>query len=78
MQWDDDDFDVLADGIVVGRILRVHAAPAGMPWMWTLDGYAAMPYLPPGSVPCDAWGKSKPRACRGFRVMSVIHLEGEL
>jgi hypothetical protein len=36
VQWDDDDFDVLADGIVVGRILRVHAAPAGMPWVWTL------------------------------------------
>jgi hypothetical protein len=26
-QWNDDDYDVLADGAVVGRILRVHAAP---------------------------------------------------
>jgi len=34
--WNDDDFDVLADGVVVGRILKVHAAPAGSPWMWTL------------------------------------------
>jgi hypothetical protein len=34
--WDDDDFDQLADGAVVGRILKVHAAPAGLPWMWTL------------------------------------------
>jgi hypothetical protein len=34
--WNDDDYDVLADGEVVGRILRVHAAPVGMPWMWTL------------------------------------------
>jgi hypothetical protein len=34
-QWNDDDFDVLADGAVVGRILKVHAAPVGTPWMWT-------------------------------------------
>ena len=32
----DDDFDVLADGDVVGRIFKVHAAPVGTPWMWTL------------------------------------------
>jgi len=25
-EWNDDDFDVLADGTVVGRILEVHAA----------------------------------------------------
>jgi hypothetical protein len=31
-QWNDDDFDVL----VVGRIFKVHAAPVGTPWMWTL------------------------------------------
>jgi predicted nucleotidyltransferase len=35
-QWNDDDFDVLADGTVVGRIFKVHAAPVGTPWMWTL------------------------------------------
>jgi hypothetical protein len=28
--------DVLADGAVVGRIFKVHAAPVGTPWMWTL------------------------------------------
>jgi hypothetical protein len=27
-EWDDDDYDVLADGVVVGRILKVNAAPA--------------------------------------------------
>jgi len=27
---------VLADGTVVGRIFKVHAAPVGTPWMWTL------------------------------------------
>ena len=35
-EWDDDDFDVLADGVVVGRIMKTEAAPIGSPWMWTL------------------------------------------
>jgi hypothetical protein len=34
--WNDDDYDVLADGVAVGRIFKVHAAPIGTPWMWTL------------------------------------------
>jgi hypothetical protein len=38
-EWDDDDFDVLADGAVVGPIMKAAAVP-GMPWMWTLGfGY---------------------------------------
>jgi hypothetical protein len=35
-QWSDDDYDVLADGAVVGRIFKANAAPVGSPWMWTL------------------------------------------
>jgi hypothetical protein len=35
-QWRDDDHDVLADGVVVGRIFKAHAAPIGTSWMWTL------------------------------------------
>jgi hypothetical protein len=35
-EWDDDDYDVLADGVVVGRIMETVAAPVGQPWMWTL------------------------------------------
>jgi hypothetical protein len=40
-EWSDDDFDVLANGaVVVGRIMKVHAAPVGQPWLWTLTfGY---------------------------------------
>jgi hypothetical protein len=38
--WNEDDFDVLADGVVVGRIVKAAAAPVGKPWMWTvLFGY---------------------------------------
>jgi hypothetical protein len=35
-EWSNDDFDVLADGATVGRILHAAAAPVGAPWMWTL------------------------------------------
>ena len=35
-QWNDDDYDVLAAGFVVGRIFQAKAAPVGAPWMWTL------------------------------------------
>jgi hypothetical protein len=36
-EWNDDDFDVLEDGAVVGRIFKANATPVGSPWMWTLD-----------------------------------------
>src|SRR5260370_6468310 len=35
-EWSDDDYDVLADGVVVGRIMKAAAAPEGSPWLWTL------------------------------------------
>jgi hypothetical protein len=31
----DDDFDVLADGAAIGRIMKAAAAPVGSPWLWT-------------------------------------------
>jgi hypothetical protein len=30
-EWREDDFDVLADGVVVGRIMKAEAAPVGDP-----------------------------------------------
>ena len=35
-EWNDDDFDVLCDGVVVGRIMKAPAVPVDMSWMWTL------------------------------------------
>jgi hypothetical protein len=35
-EWNDDDYDVVADGVVVGRIMKAAAVPVGMSWMWTL------------------------------------------
>jgi hypothetical protein len=33
-QWRDDDYNVLENGVVVGRIFKVPVAPEGRPWMW--------------------------------------------
>jgi hypothetical protein len=35
-EWGENDYDVLADGKVVGRIVKAAASPAGKPWMWTV------------------------------------------
>jgi hypothetical protein len=35
-EWREDDYDVVADGIMVGRIMKATAAPEGTPWFWTL------------------------------------------
>ena len=35
-EWSDDDYDVLCEGKVVGRIMKAAAAPVGQPWLWTL------------------------------------------
>ena len=34
-EWSDDDYDVLADGRVVGRIMHAAAAPVGSSWLWS-------------------------------------------
>jgi hypothetical protein len=32
---------VIADGLVVGRIIKAAAVPEGSPWMWTLAFWAS-------------------------------------
>jgi hypothetical protein len=34
-QWGDDDYDVICEGAVVGRVFLSPAAPQGRQWMWT-------------------------------------------
>jgi len=34
--WKDEDYNVLAEGEVVGRIFKAAASPVETPWMWTL------------------------------------------
>jgi hypothetical protein len=35
-QWNEDDYDVFADGAVVGRMMKAAASPVGAAMMWTL------------------------------------------
>jgi hypothetical protein len=37
-ELNEDDYDVVADGLVVGRIMKAAPVPVEMSWMWTL-GY---------------------------------------
>ena len=63
-EWSDDDYDVLAGGVVVGRILKSAAAPVGMPWLWTLayghheDRTPIYGYEPTREVAMAAFAKS--------------------
>jgi hypothetical protein len=35
-EWSDDDYDVVCEGAVVGRIMKAAAAPVGPAVLWTL------------------------------------------
>jgi hypothetical protein len=35
-EWNENDYDMLANGAVVGRIMRAAASPERTPWLWTL------------------------------------------
>jgi hypothetical protein len=63
-EWNDDDYDVLADGAVVGRIFKANAAPVGEPWMWTLAVGTTKTALQPTAVR----RRAKPRWLRLRRV----------
>jgi hypothetical protein len=51
-QCSDDYFDVLADGVVVGRIFNANAATVGQPWIWTWVSKDRTPRL---------WGDARSR-----------------
>jgi hypothetical protein len=62
-EWRDDDYDVLADGVIVGRIFLSPAAPQDRPWMWA-SGHngqirrAAHGYKPTREAAMAAFAKS--------------------
>jgi hypothetical protein len=63
-EWGEGDYDVLADGAVVGRIMRANAAPVDAPWLWTLafghhqDRTPTHGYEPTREAAMAAFGKS--------------------
>jgi hypothetical protein len=62
-EWSDDDYDVLADGVVVGRIFKAAASAPGTPWMWTLlfdyqDRTPTHGYAPTREAAMAAFAKS--------------------
>jgi hypothetical protein len=44
-QWRDDDYDVIEDGVVVGRIFLVPTGPEGRPWMWARGHNGSGPFF---------------------------------
>jgi hypothetical protein len=63
-EWSDDDYDVLADGVVVGRIMKAAASPEGSPWLWMLafgqheDRTPTHGYAPTREAAMGAFAKS--------------------
>jgi hypothetical protein len=59
-QWRDDDYDVLENGVAVGRIFFLDAVgPQGRPWMWA-SGHN-------GDIPSAAHGYEPTRRDGGVR-----------
>jgi hypothetical protein len=61
--WNQDDYDVLKDGAVVGRIYKVPMASQDRPWMWASghNGHirgAAHGYEPTREAAMTAFAKS--------------------
>jgi hypothetical protein len=60
-KWDDDDYDVLTDGVVIGRIFNGRRR-LKRPWMWTLlygeDRTPTHGYEPTREAAMTAFAKS--------------------
>jgi hypothetical protein len=63
-EWNDDDYDVPADGAVVGRITKAAAVPVGQSCMWRLafdyheDRTPTHGHEPTREAPMAAFAKS--------------------
>jgi hypothetical protein len=57
-QWSDDDYDVLEDGVIVGRIFKVPIAPAERLWMWASGHNGDIRRGAHGFEPMAAFAKS--------------------
>jgi len=70
-EWSDDDYDVLANGVAVGRIMKAVAAPVGPPWLWTYG------FNPRECRPAHGYAATRERSlpilldCRDLALISV-------
>jgi hypothetical protein len=77
-EWTTDDYDVLADGEVVGRIMKVTAAPERTPWMWRLayghhkDRWPTHGYEPTREAALQAFARSWHREAAGRDVPPTV------
>ena len=66
-----DSYDVVADGVMVGRIFLSPTAPKHRPWMWTSDEYKGRPplfgYEATREAAMAAFAKSWRRQDKGLR-----------
>jgi hypothetical protein len=82
--WYDDDYDVLCEGEVVGRIMKAAAAPVGTPWLWTLaygyheDRTPTHGYEPTREAAMAAFAKSWRREARAAIGVAVQRAAGTL
>jgi hypothetical protein len=70
-EWSESDYDVLADGVVIGRIMRAAAALEGMPWIWTL----IFGYHEDRSPTHGLWGHARGRD-GGVREELAVQVDG--
>ena len=83
-EWSDDDYDILTDGIVVGRIMKAAAAPEGSPWLWTLafghheDRTPTHGYEPTREAAMAAFARSWRREDRRECVLINAQIRGPL
>jgi hypothetical protein len=61
-EWNADDFDVVEDGTVVGRIFKANAARIGSPWMWSL----IFPHQGAGRTPTHGYEATREAAMAAF------------
>jgi hypothetical protein len=58
-EWSDEDYDVLADGVVVGRIFKANAAPVGESWTLAFGHHE-------DRTPTHGYAASREAAMAGF------------
>ena len=76
--WNQDHYDVLEDGVVVGRIFLMPIGPRGRPWMWASGHNRAIERAVHGYEPTRLRWRRSPGAGDGNRRRMGANLSGKL